>query len=92
MQRPEVLSQQLDGGWIDVHRKCTDHGRWIAGMRLIREWQHVEHTVTPNGYEWQLWPYNLLCSVAWAITGILRNVLGLQNQKGTTTAASRAVC
>lgn len=51
MQRSKVLSQQLDDGQIDVHRKHTGHDRSIADMRLIREWQGVEHTVIQGGYE-----------------------------------------
>ena len=43
----------------------------IAGTRLIREWQGVEHTVTvlADGYEWQGRPYRSLSAIARAITG-----------------------
>ena len=45
--------------------------RPIAGTRLIREWQGVEHTVTVlvDGYEYQGRPYRSLSAVARAITG-----------------------
>ena len=38
----------------------------IAGTRLIREWQGVEHTATvlDDGYEWQARPYQSLSAVA----------------------------
>jgi hypothetical protein len=43
----------------------------IAGTRLCREWQGVEHvvTVTRDGFEWQGRPYKSLSAVARAITG-----------------------
>ena len=43
----------------------------IAGTRLIREWQGVEHvvTVTADGFEWQGRPYKSLSAIARAITG-----------------------
>ena len=45
--------------------------RPIAGTRLIREWQGVEHTVTvlADGYEYQGRPYRSLSAIARAITG-----------------------
>ena len=45
--------------------------RPIAGTRLIREWQGVEHTVTvlDDGYEYQGRPYKSLSAIARAITG-----------------------
>jgi hypothetical protein len=48
-----------DGGKIDVRRKSAKD-RPIAGTRLIREYQGVEHTVTvlDDGYEWQGRPTN----------------------------------
>lgn len=85
MQRSKVLSQQLDDGQIDVHRKHNDHDRSIADMRLIREWQGVEHTVIQDGYEWQCRSYKSLSAV-WAIAGTRWNgwtFFGLQSQKGS---------
>jgi hypothetical protein len=45
--------------------------RPIAGTRLIREWQGVEHTATVlvDGYEYQGQPYKSLSAIARAITG-----------------------
>ena len=45
--------------------------RPIAGTRLIREWQGVEHCVTvlDDGYEYQGRPYRSLSAIARAITG-----------------------
>src|SRR4029434_1743052 len=42
--RLEALGEQLDGGKIDVRRQRADE-RPIAGTRLIREYQGVEHSV-----------------------------------------------
>lgn len=55
--------------------KATD--RPIAGTKLIREWQGVEHTVTvlSDGYEWEGRPYKSLSAVARAITGTRWNGL-----------------
>ena len=45
IERLEALGEQLDGGKIAKRRHA--HGyRPIAGTRLIREWQGVEHCVT----------------------------------------------
>ena len=86
--RLEELGEQLDGGKIDVRRKRGDD-RPIAGTKLIREWQGVEHavTVTNGGYEWQGRPYRSLSAIANAITGTRWNgwvFFGLKNQRGRT--------
>lgn len=80
MQRPEALGQQLDYFRIDVQRKCIDQPI-DGGMRLIYEWQQAEHTVTPDGHEWQCWSYKLLSAVPWEIAGI--------RQKGWTFVGCR---
>jgi len=59
----------------------------IAGTRLVREWQGVEHTVTvlTEGYEWQGRPYRSLSAIARAITGTRWNGLvffGIKSQRG----------
>src|SRR6187551_1864395 len=53
VKRLEALGEQLDGGNIVVRRSRVDD-RPIAGTRLIREWQGVEHCVTVlhDGYEY----------------------------------------
>ncbi|MEP9400127.1 DUF2924 domain-containing protein [Mesorhizobium sp. KR2-14] len=86
--RLEALGEQLDGGNVMVRRKCADD-RPIAGTRLIREWQGIEHTVTviSDGYEWQGRPYKSLSSVARAITGTRWNgwiFFGLKNHRSRT--------
>ena len=50
--RLEALGEQLDGGNI-VLRRIRGDDRPIAGTRLIREYQGVEHCVTvlQDGYE-----------------------------------------
>ena len=83
--RLEALGEQLDGGNITTRRIRHD-ARPIAGMRLIREWQGVEHTVTvlAEGYEWQGRPYRSLSAIARAITGTRWNGLvffGLKSQR-----------
>ena len=84
MARLEALGEQLDGGVIAVRKSRADD-RPIAGTRLIREWQGVEHTVTVlhDGYEWQGRPYRSLSAAARAITGTRWNGLvffGLKSQ------------
>ena len=84
--RLEALGEQLDGGKVDVRRKRGDD-RPIAGTKLIREWQGVEHavTVTTDGYEWQGRPYTSLSAIANAITGSRWNgwvFFGLKNHRG----------
>jgi hypothetical protein len=70
IERLEALGEQLDGGKIEVRRKRADDPP-IAGTRLIREWQGVEHTVTVlvDGYGYQGRPYKSLSAIARAITG-----------------------
>ncbi len=84
--RLENLGEQLDGGKAEVRKKRVND-RPIAGTRLIREWQRVEHTVTVlhDGYEWQGRPYKSLSAVARAITSTRWNGLvffGLKSQRG----------
>ncbi|WP_173934278.1 DUF2924 domain-containing protein [Chelativorans sp. Marseille-P2723] len=88
IERLEALGEQLDGGNEMVRRRRTDD-RLIAGTRLIREWQGVEHTVTvlADGYEWQGRPYKSLSAVARAITGTRWNgwiFFGLKNHRCRT--------
>lgn len=70
LKRLEDLGEQLDGGNIGLRSVRADL-KPIAGTRLIREWQGVEHTVTVtlNGFEWQGRPYQSLSAIARAITG-----------------------
>jgi len=84
VKRLEAMGERLDGGNITTRRIRADL-KPIAGTRLIREWQGVEHTVTvlDDGYEWQGRPYQSLSAVARAITGTRWNGLvffGLKTQ------------
>lgn len=68
--RLEALGEQIDGRNITL-RRIRQEQRLIAGTRLIREYQGVEHTVTVtrDGYEWRGRPYRSLSAIARAITG-----------------------
>lgn len=70
IRRLERLGEDLDGGDRKKSRVRAD-AMPIAGTRLIREWQGVEHvvTVTTDGFEWQGRPYRSLSAIARAITG-----------------------
>ncbi|MFN7538327.1 MAG: DUF2924 domain-containing protein, partial [bacterium] len=54
LARLEKLGEQFDGGKVAVRRIRGDD-KPIAGTRLIREFQGVEHTVTvlQDGYDYQ---------------------------------------
>src|SRR6266511_593349 len=70
--------------------------RPIAGTRLIREWQGVEHcaTVIDDGFEYQGRRYRSLSAIARAITGTRWNgpLLGTpQSPEGAVTAPVRKV-
>jgi hypothetical protein len=70
VKRLEALGEELDGGDRKKSRIRADTMP-IAGTRLLREWQGVEHvvTVTTDGFEWQGRPYKSLSAIARAITG-----------------------
>ena len=70
IERLEALGEQLDGGNITVRRIRGDD-KPIAGTRLMREYQGVEHCVTVlrDGYEYEGRPYKSLSAIARAITG-----------------------
>jgi hypothetical protein len=85
IKRLEALAEDLDGG-DPTRRRQPAKDRPIAGMRLIREWQGVEHCVTvrDDDFEYQGRPYKSLSAVARAITGTQWNGLiffGLKNQR-----------
>lgn len=86
VKRLEALGEQLDGGNITTRRIRHDR-KPIAGTKLIREWQGVEHVVTVigDGFEWQGRPYQSLSAIARAITGTRWNgwvFFGLKNRRG----------
>jgi len=86
LARLERLGEQFDGGKVAVRRIRGDD-KPIAGTRLIREFQGVEHTVTvlQDGYDYQGRPYQSLSAIARAITGTRWNgwvFFGLKNKRG----------
>lgn len=88
IRRLERLGEELDGGDRKKSRIRADL-KPIAGTRLIREWQGVEHivTVTTGGFEWQGRPYKSLSAIARAIAGTRWNgwvFFGLKNRRGRT--------
>jgi hypothetical protein len=84
IERLAALAEQVDGKAMRRARSAQD--RPIAGTRLIREWQGVEHSVTvrDDGYEYQGRPYKSLSAIARLITGTRWNgwiFFGLKNQR-----------
>ena len=74
-------------GRLITIRRIRHDAKPVAGTRLIREYQGVEHSVTVlhDGYEWEGRPYKSLSAVARAITGTRWNGLvffGLRNNRG----------
>ena len=70
LARLEAIGEAVDGK-KGAGRKKLKSDRPIAGTRLLRQWQGVEHSVTvkADGFEWQGRPYKSLSSIARAITG-----------------------
>ena len=86
IKRLQAIAEDLDGR-DPARRRRPAKDRPIAGTRLIRECQGVEHCVTvrDEDYEYQGRPYKSLSAVARAITGTQWNGLtffGLKNQRG----------
>jgi hypothetical protein len=87
LKQLKALGQELDGG-DPARRRQPANERPIAGTRLIREYQGVEHCVTvrDEGFEYQGRPFKSLSAIARAITGTLWNGLlffGLKNRRGS---------
>src|SRR3979490_2649669 len=83
--RLAALAEGLDGG-DPARRRRPAKDRPIAGTRLIREWQGVEHCVTvrDDGYEYQGRRYKSLSAIARAIAGTRWNgwlFFGLKNRQ-----------
>ena len=76
LERLEALGEQIDGKNITL-RRIRQEQRPIAGTRLIREYQGIEHCVTvrDEDFEYQGRPYRSLSAVARAITGTRWNGL-----------------
>ena len=84
LRRLEKLGDQVSGRRT-ARRKRQDRIP-MAGTRLVREWQGVEHmvTVTGDGFDWQGRPYKSLSAIARAITGTRWNgplFFGLRNRR-----------
>ncbi len=84
VERLVALAAGLGGKATKRARSAQD--RPIAGTRLIRDWQGVEHSVTvrDDGYEYQGRPYKSLSAIARLITGTRWNgwtFFGLKNQR-----------
>ena len=70
MERLDALGNELSGVNAPKRRIRIDQHP-IAGTKLIREYQGVEHcaTVTDIGFEYEGRPYKSLSAIARAITG-----------------------
>jgi Protein of unknown function (DUF2924) len=88
VRRLEALGAQFADRNVTSRRSRYDVMP-IAGTRLLREWQGVEHTVTvlTEGYEWQGRPYRSLSAIARAITGTRWNGLVFFGLKSHRSAA-----
>ncbi len=89
IERLRALAEDLDGR-DSARRRRPAKDRPIAGTRLIREYQGIEHcaTVRDEDYEYQGRPYKSLSAIARAITGTRWNGLlffGLARRNGTST-------
>lgn len=80
------LAALADGIGQPGTQRTSPEQKLLAGTRLIREWQGVEHAVTVlvDGFEWQGRPYASLSSVARAITGTRWNGPLFFGLRGTT--------
>jgi len=85
--RLEALGEQLDGGNVVLRRIRAGEDRPIAGTRLVREYQGVQHTVTvlQDSFEFEGRPYRSLSAIARHITGTRWNgwtFFGLKSGRG----------
>jgi len=76
VKRLDALAEQFDGRGIAT-RHIRHDAKPVAGTRLTREYQGVQHsvTVTGDGYEYEGRPYRSLSAIARAITGTRWNGL-----------------
>lgn len=77
----------LVAGHTDPNRRRMRDDHFVAGTRLVREWQGVDHEVTvqEDGFEYQGRPYRSLSAVARTITGTRWNgplFFGLRTKEG----------
>jgi hypothetical protein len=86
VERLGVLGKQYDGK-AGERPKGRGQRLPIAGTRLIREWQGMEHAVTVRGndFEYQGRHYKSLSAIAREITSVRWNgwvFFGLKNHRG----------
>ena len=86
LERLQALADEHAGQTRPGRRRPSAANRPIAGTRLVREWQGVEHQVTvlADGFEYLGQPYKSLSSIAREITGTRWNgwvFFGLKNQR-----------
>jgi hypothetical protein len=86
VERLRVLGKQYDGK-AGERPKGRGQRLPIAGTRLIREWQGIEHAVTVrvDDFEYQGRPYKSLSAIAREITSVRWNgwvFFGLKNHRG----------
>src|SRR5438270_7194281 len=84
VERLAALAEQVGGKGARRGRIAQE--RPIAGTRLLREWQGVEHSVTvrDDGFEYQGRPYKSLSAIARLIAGSRWNgwvFFGLKKQR-----------
>jgi hypothetical protein len=87
IKRLKALGEDFDGG-DPARRRQPAKDRPIAGTRLIREWQGIEHCVTvrDEDFAYQGRPYKSLSAIARAITGTRWNgplFFGLKNRRAS---------
>jgi hypothetical protein len=83
--RLRVLAKQYDGK-PSARSKGRTERLPIAGTRLVREWQGIQHTITirADDFEFQGRPYKSLSAIAREITGVRWNgwvFFGLKNHR-----------
>ncbi|KAA0078147.1 DUF2924 domain-containing protein [Tardiphaga sp. P9-11] len=84
LDRLQAMAKQYESQTV-ADRKKRQPMRPIAGTKLIREWQGIEHCVTvrPNDFEYLGRPFKSLSSIANEITGTKWNgwvFFGLKSQ------------
>lgn len=88
IKKLKAIAEALDGG-NPARRRQSAKDRPIAGTRLVREYQGIEHCVTvrDEDFEYQGRPYQSLSAIARAITGTRWNGLlffGLKNRQAAS--------
>jgi hypothetical protein len=81
----DLLADEVEGHARRKH-KIADPRNPVAGTKLLREWDGVEHTVTvlKDGFDWQGRKFKSLSAVAREITGTRWNgyrFFGLRERK-----------